>query len=381
MSKNVTPNDEELPYKQDIQVGVDDKAGKSSRQKVEQRSSRGDSHKTIANLFSGFNHRMAPLYAPKNLDTMGMTFFTRPDLNLTEANLRVSRRLSEMMRGGYGSQAAAIVAMLDPVNALMSKDRSHVKLGSATRDALNYDNRQAFMPVLSNLLLSLTGFPDNTLDTYTSEEGIKREQWSMVDSTYQINYAYSLNASFRNIEGDPISTIFTMWLEYMAGVKDGTFVPRARNIIQNEIDYQTRIYRLIMDPSRRFVRKIGIANAAFPVNDGLGAIMNMAVNTPFITNNDQIDIQFQCIGAQYMDPILIQEFNDVVAMFNPDMLPYDPDSSDYLPKGKDDLMRLNNNDVGIFNYFGYPHIDNRTYELSWYVPSDLYDAVMGELNG
>lgn len=382
MAKNTNINDEEvLPYEPEFQIGVDDVFGTTHRQNVEQKSGRGNSRKTISNLFSGFNHRMAPLYVPKNLDSTGYTFFTRPDLNLNEENVLNSRRIREMLRGGYNSQVASIIAMLDPLSNITALSKSSIKLGSALNSKVEFDNRQAFIPLLTNTLVSLTGFPDSTLDVYTSEEGIKREQWSMVDSTYQINYGFSLNASFRNIEGDPITTLFTIWLEYMAGVRDGTFIPRARSIIQREIDYQTRIYRLIMDPTRKYVRKIGIVNAAFPVNDSLGAIMNVSANTPFINANDQLDIQFQANIAQYMDPILIQEFNDVVSTFNPNMLPVDDDTSVFVPYGHDDMVKLSNNEIGIFNYYGYPHIDINTYELSWYVDSDKYDEVMEQLNG
>ncbi len=377
-TNNTEKNSEVLPYSTDIEIGKDDVAYKAGRERIQQKSGRGDSARTISNIFMGYNHRMAPLYVPKNQDSVGYTFFTRPDLNLNEANVNASRRIREMLRGGYGSQVAAIIAMLDPLNEMTALTKSSIALGSALKSGIGFDNKQAFIPLLSSTLVSLSGFPDSTLDVYTSEEGLKREQWSMVDSTYQINYAFSLSASFRNIEGDPITTLFAIWLEYMAGVKDGTFIPRYRNLVQREIDYQTRIYRIITDPTRKWVRKIGIANACFPLNDSLGAIMNVPGNAPFVTNNDQLDIQFQCNIAQYLDPILIQEFNDVVSMFNPGMYPLDEDDTVFVPKDGD-LVRLSDAELPYFNYYGYPHIDQNTYEISWHVSSDDYERIMNKV--
>ena len=111
MAKNTNINDEEvLPYEPEFQIGVDDVFGTTHRQNVEQKSGRGNSRKTISNLFSGFNHRMAPLYVPKNLDSTGYTFFTRPDLNLNEENVLNSRRIREMFPGSkYHCDARSIV--------------------------------------------------------------------------------------------------------------------------------------------------------------------------------------------------------------------------------------------------------------------------------
>lgn len=106
--------------------------------------------------------------------------------------------------------------------------------------------------------------------------------------------------------------------------------------------------------------------------------MNVPGNSPFVTNNDQLDIQFQCNVAQYLDPILIQEFNDVVAMFNPGMFPSDEDSTIFIPTDTD-LVRLSDSELPLFNYYGYPHIDPNTYEISWHVDGADYEKVMNKV--
>ena len=204
-----------------------------------------------------------------------------------------------------------------------------------------------------------------------------REQIAMVDSTYRVNNVFPLNATFRNVEGDPITTYLVFALEYMAAVKAGDMIARWTNICRKRIDYQHRIYRFVMDPTNRYIRKYGIANAAFPVNDSIGSSMNISANEIFVSSNETIDVQFQCQGAYYMDPIILEEFNRVVRRFNPDMQPANWDAITYAPKG--DLVKLQPNELTMFNWMGYPQIDLNTYELNWYVPQDKYDEVYGRV--
>lgn len=365
---------EDLPYTLDPDTASVATNAKVTRT-VEQESGRGSSRGNLSNLFTGFNHRMAPLYAPKNIDSIGYTFYTRPDLNLNKANLNRSRKMIEVLRAGRSSQSAALIAMLDPLNDVMALDPAHCLLGSPFHPKVQFDNRMAFIPLLSNLQISLTGFPDSTLDVWSSEEGLVREQVSYADSILEVNNRFSLSASYRNIDGDPITALWNFYLDYISGVKRGWYEPRPSNILQRRVDYQMRVYRFVMDPTRRYIRKYGIANAIFPVNDAMGAVMNISGNSPLVSDNDQISVQFEAVGAYYNDPIILQEFNDVVAMFNTDMLPLYESGSTFVPAGKNKMTLLDKSEVALFNYHGYPHIDTNTYELSWYVYTDEYNEV------
>lgn len=333
----------------------------------------------MTNAFMGFNHRMTALPLPKNREQTYLTFFTRPNMNLSRQNMQVSRRLDDKARSNVTSSNMALIAALDPLNEIVANDVNHIRLGSDLKQGIPFDNKQAFIPILSNSLISISGFPDNTVDVYTSPEGLRREQFSMVDSCYSINNSYSLSATFRNLDGDPITSLFSIWLEYMSGVYLGDMLPRAESIIENEIDYQTAIYRLNVDPSMRYVTKIGVARACFPMNDNLGAAMNAEMSNPMITDNDQINIQFSCIGAEYNDPILIEEFNRLVATFNPDMEPQG-DVPDFIPVSPE-LMCLQPSEIQFFNYYAYPHISVRTREITWYVYTDTYNFIKKQVLG
>lgn len=355
-----------------------DLISKIRRRRVDILSGRGDSSSPMTNTLMGYNHRMAPTQVPKNRERSGFTFFTRLDMRLSTDTINASRRLQDLASMPINSAQRAIIAMLDPFSEYTTMVKDNTSLGLRCHPDIPFDNRQAFIPMLSNRLVSLTGFPDNTLDVYLSNEGLKREQIAMVDSHYAVNYGYTLSAVFQNMDKDVITEFFTTWLEMMSGYYDGTFIPRMRNLVQHEINYQSRIYRVLMDPTNRFVTKIGAAVAAFPVNDTLGSTMNVDTANTLIDSNDQINVQFQCVGAQYLDPILIEEFNTTVAMFNPDMVPEDNNSDVYRPVGYQSLARIHPSEMDQFNYYGYPYINPQTRELNWYVDINDYNRILEE---
>ena len=176
-------DNDKLPYTLvDDQQTIKDRI--QAKENVRITSGRGDDRRMLANIFSGFNHRNIPLIIPKNNDRVGYTFFTRPDLNFDERNVRVSRLLQEALRGGYSSYTAACMCMLDPQCGLFTEQllrdgitdfehhmpfADYGTLGGKIRDTLGFDNKCAFVPMLSNLLISLTGFPDSSLDVWVSD--------------------------------------------------------------------------------------------------------------------------------------------------------------------------------------------------------------------
>lgn len=348
------------------------------RRSIEIASGRGDQRQALTNNISGYNHRMAPTVLPKNRLRGGYVFFTRPDMNLSRQNIETSRRFQEMANQPINSAEKAILSILDYRCPYTIGDypSSMEVLGISNLPGVVFDNRQAFIPILTNNIISLTGFPDSTLDVRTSEQGLRREQYSIADSHYGVNNSFTLNGSFKNLDGDIIGRMLISWLEAISNYYDGSWWPRMRNVVQREVNYQTRIYRLVMDPTNRYVVKIGVGRKAFPLNDNLGALMNMEDKNAMVTAGDEINVQFQCDGADYLDPILYSEFNQTVQMFNPDMLDTPNNVGEFVPRGS--LRKIPVDILDAFNYQGYPRIDLETKELQWYVYEEDYQHILDE---
>ena len=386
--------DNNLPYTLQDDADVINRRVES-KENVRLADGRGDPRRMLSNIFSGFNHRNTPAAFSKNTDRTGFTFFTRPDFNYDAINVNRSRYLQDALRTGYSSYVVACMCMLDPQCPLIS-DRmftdgvgfaeSHVPFheygltGGKINDLVGFDNRCAFIPMFSNLLLSLTGFPDTSLDVKVSEEGIMGEQRSYIDSTRNTNRSQTISGTFRNIAGDPITTMFNLYCDYMSRVKDSTFNPRWDNMLQRRVDHEMRVYRFVTDVTGRYVTKMGIANAVKPLNDSMGAFMNVNNNNNEVsTDIDQININFQVDVFQYNDPIIKQEFNEVVAIFNPDMWPRSTRSNVFTPKGSG-LVQIKGYNKIHSNYYGYPRIDPNTNELQWWGYSDELNQLAKRVN-
>lgn len=318
----------------------------------------GDVKSSIAATLYGINHRATPLPAPVNRDNHGYVFFTRPQLNFSTQNLRALRRLVPLLDQNQISLPRAIRRLLDP------------RLDPAGLPCPLVDPFQAFIPVLSNHVLSCSGWPDPVLDMFTSRPGAYRETYSLVDSVIDNFQPYDLTCTFRNMQGDPVTWLFDVWMWYMSKVFSGELVPYPDFIALNEIDYQTRIWRLVMDRNKQYVQKIACTGAAVPTANPMGNSFNFESDHPRNDQNDQIQIRMQCTGFCYNDPVLVQEFNQTVGIFNPDFagLSWDPIN----PVAPQEHQQLSVAEYQMFNNMGYPYINPDTMELTWWVNSQDY---------
>lgn len=332
----------------------------------------GKTSASTLNVMRGINHRGAGNLAPANVDSQGLTFFTKPNMNLSYDNVKSIRRLSFLADGGSRSLGNAIRCSLSPsVNGVSigSWNQSSTTDNSATNIRSEIvEDTYAFIPMLTNLIESISGWPDMVVDSNLSAEGIRKEVTGHVDSHPDYFGAFDLTANFQNVDGDPITALFAVWLEYMQRVAVGDLNPHPNSIIEKEIDYNTRIYRLVLDPTKTFVRKIADCGAAYPTANPIGAAFNYSAENFFTQDTGQLSIQFQCFGARYNDPITIYNFNKVVRQFNKDM---------HDDTRETRMVKLNSSEKPIFNYQGYPRI-SETLELEWWVYKDRYDALLAD---
>lgn len=290
----------------------------------------------------------------------GLTFFVRPQLNMQKDNIRNVRQLSSLLSSVPDSIQTYIRCMLDP--RLMTG----VNFKTGNIPPVNcpiVDNLQAFIPVLTNNATSQSGWPSISVPTFTSKAGLYNESFSMADGRVLNNESWDLNVNFRNTRGDPVLYLFYVWALYMSMVFEWKLVPYPDFITENELDYCTRVYRIVLDYTKKKVTKIACCHAAFPVGVPVGDPFNVPGDQVYSDANKDIGMTFRCIGADYFDDIVIQEFNETVAIFNPSM------QDSY--RGSD-MIAVPWAQVQIFNHRGYPYINTQTKELEWYVSLDDY---------
>jgi hypothetical protein len=332
----------------------------------------GFSQYTIAHAESmaGINVHGYGSTVPQNTDNQGLVLFTRPMMNLSYDNLSSIRELTPLLTARRDTYQYYIRELLDS-----ERDRQ-LKVSTDEQKRLNadygespfLDRRMPFIPILTNHLKTMTGWPDWVMGTYTSNQGIRQEEFSFANGPKKIYNTWSATCNFRNVQGDPITALFGVWHFYMGAVFDGTMVPYPIAIAKNYVDYNTAIWRLMLNEDRTMVT--GIARTiAFPTTVPKGARYNYDNVQARTGEHDEISINFQCMGAEYDDPILFEEFNRTVAYFNPGMQD-GLRERDYQKLTVDEYNRY-------LKYSGYPHIDPLTQQLTWWVEKDKYRRLVG----
>lgn len=342
----------------------------------------GSISKAIGNNMYGINFRQTGNPVPRAKDMYGFTFFTRPQLNLTRLNVTNYRGFYNLLTDNSLSYQAFTRLTLDP------------RLQHAGKLTCPFvDKNNAFIPILTNNVQSLSGWPDLVAPTYTSESGQFGEEHSFVDGVTNHFESYDLDVTFKNTKGNPLLYFFYIWIKYQTLVFEGILNPYIDMITENEIDYNTRIYRLVMDQQKRYVTYIGATGASFPINVPTGALFDFNVDTPYNTRQAEINIRFRSMGFIAFEDILKLEFNKTGAIFNSDLrkiLEFDLGSGTDNSKARDDSTRVykipGSNlvkiphflamsiDTSVFsnsffniNHRAYPYINLITNELEWWV--------------
>lgn len=317
---------------------------------------------SVYDTFRGLNITGRNNAVPLNTENHGYTFFTRPYLNLSEANCMVDRRLQMLLNPNPHSIERRVRAYLDP--------EAHKANGPDWCPGV--DPLQPFMPLLSNNLISLTGWEDFTLNLSTTTPGVYRDAMSYVDDVPYQYGTYDLQMTCRNIDGDPISWMMYMWETYMGLNREGRIMPYPELVLLNEYDANTRVYRLVMDSTKTFVQRVAACGAALPMNAPTGQGINFTGDgseTPYQTVSDQLNFSWRCMGMTIYDYILIYEFNELVQEFN-----------DAMKDGNRGVqtVKLGQNELNWFNFEAYPYINVEAHnELEWHVLRSVYDAKFG----
>lgn len=315
----------------------------------------GDISSMYTNNYYGINHCQRALPIPIKKDQHGLTFFTRPKLNLTKENIRTLRTMNQLNVENPLSLERYIRCMLGPDLA---------REGLVTTPLV--DHASPFISILTNDLLSIGGFPDVRAPTHSWQDGIYKESVTIVDGTSEIYSTYDITANFRNQSGSPIIRMMLYWIRYMSAVFQGQMIPYLEMILMREIDYNTRIYRLVLDETRTYVVHISAPGASVPISAPVGTLADYESDHPINQSSQQVSINFACCGYIVEDDLLIDSFNRTVVMFNDDM----KDASRATR-----MVKIPREAKNFFNFNGYPHINEETKELEWWVTPDVYRRI------
>lgn len=364
---------QETMYRNLLSTGSIMGSGYTEIDKLIAGSSAGPFKSAVTATYYGLNNSGYVAAAQKNQENQGLTYFTRPRMRLSPENCLQHPTLQQMLVTRNQSPWRAVRAFLDPIGS-----------GSPQRITANrelkvthlypsdlVDPYMPFIPLLSNTLTSLTGWPDLDIGHYVSKEGIQKETFTLIDGVADIFNHFTLNASFRNIVSDPIGFMFWSWAVYNSSAYQGEATPWMDSILDNETDYQTRIYRLIFDPTRTYVQKIAYTGVAVPIVANVGASYNFT-QKPFNDELDDYQVSFACDGAVYYSKEAFTTFNRHVQDFNIFMAD---------GKREPNMIKLKPAERMQFKFSGYPRINPDNSEFEIWVFKEMYTAMNRRFHG
>lgn len=320
----------------------------------------------------GINYlRHGQQFVQTTRDHMGFVFFTRPILNLTYDNLANADPMLHLLNPDPLSLQNYARVLLDPWG-----QKGFKKAGGTKRDCPLVDVHNPFIPILSNQIISLSGWKDIALNSYTSPQGVNGEQFVMMEGFYDVSDSFEMNAAFRNIVGDPISIIFQAWIYYIAGCRHlMTMNPYPEFVEQRRFDYNTGIYRFVTDHTGTYITKYAKTIAA-PKTLPTGNVFNFSRDKPFNEANAELSITFTCIGAEYNEPAIIHDFNRLVATYCPaleiDYTQYNKQTQSLVVKSSE-YVKLKPHEKLLGNFMAIPLINVFTMELEWWINRMYYD--------
>lgn len=287
-----------MPEKRIIDLGA-------SMDQIFENTSIGSMERSIGNSLRGLNARTKRGFLPKSRSSQGYVFFTRPLMNLSDYNISNSRRFFPLIKSKEDSYQRYVRMMLDPRLYWTMDMRCPF-----------VNNQSAFIPILSNTLIDLSGWPDDELPVYSTTPGHFGEQQSFTDGHTNEYNSYDLTATFRDTIGNPVLFLMAMWYYYQTYVFQGILQPYVDMITENEIDYNTAIYRVITDPTNRYVTNIARCGWAFPTSLPLGSIYDYNIEKPYSDSDADLSVRFKCNMFLWGDDVIKLEFNQTQALFS-----------------------------------------------------------------
>ncbi len=320
----------------------------------------------ITNIFYGNNFMGTPLAMPLDKMSHGYIFFTRPQLNMQTSNLKFDSFFYPLLTKNDVSIHRAIRTTLDPRLQWYENTNDMQGQPMYARCPL-IDPCNPFIPMISNTCISASGFPDKAVPFYRTPDDNYKGNHSMADGTTDYNSAFSINITVRNIRGAPVYRLIDYWTESISRVVEGVLVKYSDYVLGGLIDYNTRIYRLILDQSKQYVEDVGCTGASAPASLPRAQRFDFNIENALQDLGQQMSFQFESNGFFHGEQAL-NDFNRIQEGFHPGMRGAGARQK-YMKKIPRDLLPC-------FNCRAYPRINHITRELEWWTTIDYYNQIV-----
>lgn len=298
---------------------------------------------------------------PVNTLCSGYTFITRPRLNLTSPNIKQNSIMSTLISNNPQSISFVIRALLDScmsTNFTLTKvanssfqpftDETTDFCAKAQYNSYLFDAKNPFLVPLCNGLKSISGFPDLTLESETTEGDFFGSDFSYVKGGDMMKRSGELNLSFTDVQGSVILTIFYYWCLYIALQAQGVLMAYPDDIYEQRLNYTVSIYRFVTDPTRKYIRWWAKATGCYPKSVPVGALFNANEHDAILSSAMNFSIPFTYGKIEVNEPGILMDFNTLMERYTHDEIKEPNKFTDF------DRTPLSGNPG--YNFIGLPYI-------------------------
>lgn len=272
--------------------------------------SRSELYRTVLGGIDRFHMNALPL----NHNLVGITLFTRPNLNLATSSIRADPVLSTLSTLDPISIPFALRCYLDTTFAQWHTTET----GLATKCPF-INMAHPFISPITNTLQNISGFPDFSLNTETISPGFFGEDFTLARGADMGRGTHDINITVRDISGGFMFALFYIWTRWIALNTLGVVRRYPVDINDRIMSYTCSIYRFVVDTSRESITYWAKLTGCFPTSVPTGAILNMNDRESYITGTETLSIPFKCNHFEAMNPMIFSDFNRIVGMYSPDI--------------------------------------------------------------
>lgn len=271
--------------------------------------------------------RFGTMILPANHEMSGLTFITRPRLNLTAANLRFDSILSSINTMQPNSIAFLIRALLDtrlsgahstlaPGEFETEERRRFLQL--AEQSAI-FNPRCPFLTPLCNCLTDISGFGDLILETETTQAGYFSEDLTYAKGSDLLRKSIEISVGIKELQNGVLMALMYIWDLYISLQCSGVVMSYPDDIYEQRLNYTVSIYRFMFDPSMEVITGWAKATGCFPRSVPIGSKFNVSQGEDYVSAASKFSVPFVVNHVSYMDPWALLDFNSLVERYWPDI--------------------------------------------------------------
>jgi hypothetical protein len=258
-----------------------------------------------------------------------MIFFTRPNLNLRDAdNIKRSRIFSYYRSSVLGctlmrqlmfpSIARRMCYALYKYDIGTNDNRIDI-LGTCDDTIIGGGRpliegieslpivKSNFIPLLSNACVSTGNAKDIMLFTYETKGNMSEDKLKYAGGIEESLTIGEVTCEFEDMYSSPVMIMIYIWIMYMHYVGKAICDPEWAYIVHRIIDYTCSIYIFMLGTDNQTIIRWVKYGGCFPINIPFGAIQHS--REPNIEELRKLSVNFAYNFMCPMDPVVLTEFN------------------------------------------------------------------------